>query len=154
MIAMYANSVALFSYLMVNLRIFFQFFDLQKLKWLFTILLNSIIGLRASVRQLASIFKSWLFVIWGKRPKMRSETVCFNMKRDRWQSFRLNNFQNLIILDGLNQFSYDLLPPKKRAVFQMLLIRMHKGSNIKMGPMSELNYGSATNVNCLTSWPF
>lgn len=58
----------------------------------------------------------------------------------------LIHFQNLIIVDALNQFSFYLLPPKKQEMFGLILSCVQNGAKVQIGPFAVLNYETATKV--------
>ena len=60
--------------------------------------------------------------------------------------FFLSILWNDLILGALNRFPFYLMPTEKQKLLAMVVSRMQNGAKIKMGPLSELNYATATQV--------
>lgn len=52
-------------------------------------------------------------------------------------------------MGALNKFPIYILPIKKQKMMMLLIKQMQNGKKVRMGPLAELNYDSASKVSRL-----
>lgn len=55
-------------------------------------------------------------------------------------------------MDAFDRFPFYLLPPKKQEMYALILSTVQIGAKIRMGPLKELNYKTATDVRFIFAW--
>lgn len=141
---MYAITVSIFSYLMVNLprkpcsiwRIFaFIQFTFEQINWITGIGYSACCYIQLLVvcdaGKSVNDAVNWLFQWFQDLFSFVNIFICF---------------QSDSVVLAINRFKFYRLPPKKQEMFSLILNRMQNGAKIQMGPFRKLDYEAATQV--------